>query len=196
MKHCIFTLIATMCIVSAANAGATFTYDDGGLGYADLDAQVSAYMTAKYGSSVTASGVFVAKDAVFNPTYFISTFSNTGGDFTITFDAAPIDSASFDWYVFDATYGADFAFKAYDEYGNMVDSTAYYCTDYSGGYCDTITFSAPVKTLYFSNEGFHDIAIDNLKVNGGAGVIPAPAAVLLGSIGAGLVGWLRRRRSL
>ena len=195
MRHCIFTLIATMCIVNAANAGAAFTYDDGGLGYADLDAQVSAYMTAKYGSSVTVDGVFVAKDNAFNPTYFISTYANTGGDFTITFDVAPIDSASFDWYVFDATYGADFVCKAYDEYGNMVDSAAYYCDDYSGGYSDVITFDTPVKTLYFSNAGFHDIAIDNLKVNGGS-TIPAPGAVLLGSIGAGLVGWLRRRRSL
>ena len=51
-----------------------------------------------------------------------------------------------------------------------------------------------IYSLSFEGIGSDNIGmlLDNVSVS----VIPAPGAILLGSLGAGLVGWLRRRKSI
>jgi hypothetical protein len=64
-------------------------------------------------------------------------------------------------------------------------------TSFSGapGYTLTLVCTAPAGK-YWNHWG--QLGIDRLT----ATPIPAPGAILIGSLGVGIVGWLRRRRSL
>ena len=69
-------------------------------------------------------------------------------------------------------------------------------TDVFGGLLDSVSFQQTMSNVYnaevrISGVGNVEAGIDNFSL-----VIPAPGALLLGGIGAGLVGWLRRRRTL
>ncbi len=63
------------------------------------------------------------------------------------------------------------------------------------GFTETLMVSGPTTvTLSFEGSGGDNVGmlLDNVAVN----VIPAPGALMLGGIGVGIAGWLRRRRTL
>ncbi len=222
MKKLIFMAVLSICMVGAAQAvPTTFNFnslsDEGGSG------PISTYMTGVYGSTVTVSDATSDNDSWSgNTTIAIRTSASVGGDFEILFGVQPISgllglggTGSTVGYVYDATSDDDFAIRAYDStYGSVEDPiasalVASWSVDYGTWWFwdlgdDTVvrlpdlSFSRAVSLLVISDSGERDVGIDNLEVNPyvADGAIPAPGAILLGGIGVGLVGWLRRRRTL
>jgi hypothetical protein len=77
--------------------------------------------------------------------------------------------------------------SVYDSVGILLKS--YTVTTGTNVYAVITSGAYDISRLEISGDFF---AIDDLQFN----AIPAPGAILLGSIGAGLVGWLRRRRTI
>ena len=79
----------------------------------------------------------------------------------------------------------------------LVDET-YILPWHQGFTAYSVDFSVPAGSslLRVSFEGYGGDNLGILLDDVAVGAIPAPGAVLLGSIGVGLVGWLRRRRAL
>jgi len=217
MKKLITICAVVSMVLAASPAQALVTFDFEGAttggssppGYvASANQRVTDYMTGEYGSSVTATGAAAWENSMgddwlgkSDTDQWLRTYGSasvTPGFFQISFDAIPITGMSGDFYVFEATIGEDFVVKAYDStYGDRYSPSGALVAEQSwnfgtGAGTFNLSFSSPVSLLVFSDSGWYDIAIDDLTVT----PIPAPGAILLGSIGVGLVGWLRRRRTL
>jgi hypothetical protein len=116
--------------------------------------------------------------------------TTTGGQdtlMTIVF-INPAVNFTVDWLTIG---GNDMYMTAYDSGGGVL--TAIGVTGLSGptDYGSFGYAGSPVSKLTF-HDGIGQIGVGRIEFE----PIPAPGALLLGGIGAGLVGWLRRRRTL
>lgn len=78
-----------------------------------------------------------------------------------------------------------------------VDTTGPVSVDFNWT-VDEVTFASSGGTPAFENrlKGGTQFAMDNLTTREAMPSVPAPGAVILASLGAGLTGWLRRRKAL
>ncbi|MBN1508675.1 MAG: hypothetical protein JW955_17640 [Sedimentisphaerales bacterium] len=211
------SVVAMLAVVTPAYGAVTFDFEGATVGGVAPDYVASAnqfvtdYMTAVYGSPVTATGAaawtnddagddWTGKTGTDKWLRTYGSASVTPGVFQISFDAVPVLAGSFEAYVFEATPGADFTVSFYtsgygDRYNpNPAALLGTLPTDFGvGGMVISFVSPTPVALIVCSDEGWHDIGIDNLIATS---VVPAPGAILLGTIGVGLVGWFRRRRAL
>ena len=79
---------------------------------------------------------------------------------------------------------------AYDASNTLIDS--YSTGNLPTSIFETMTVSGNISYVVARGVSGDTVGFDNLNFQ----PIPAPGAILLGSIGVGLVGWLRRRRTL
>jgi hypothetical protein len=80
---------------------------------------------------------------------------------------------------------------AYDASNNLIDS--FIGSGLNGYGTETLSGISPISYMTCHDDGGF-VAISNMTFE--STVIPAPGAILLGSIGVAFVGWLRRRRTL
>jgi len=212
-----FVVISATLLLCAAGAqgglSVMFDFEGATLGGAAPDYVASAnqrvtdYMTPLYGSSVTATGaaawtnndVGADWDGKTGTDQWLRTYGSasvTPGYFQISFDTVPVVAGQFQAYVFEATADADFTISFYDSgYGDRYNPNPAALigtmpADFGVGQI-VVAFSslAPISLMVFSNEGWHDIGVDDLQVT----QVPVPGAVLLGLLGLSAAGWRLRR---
>ena len=196
--------------VATADNCVKFDFED--LYYGQGDSAISAYMTGEAGFDVETDGAKVGWDLGWYGNWGDYLYSSErGGAFSICFEQG-ITSIDFDGYVFDAQDGAsvtDFRMFAYDYDGNLVGYEAY---DTGGewkkywhwgwkwyfdeddheavGPDGAIEFCKDVYKVVFSDDGKHDIGVDNICVT----PVPLPAAAWLGFVMLGGLAAVRRIR--
>lgn len=196
-KLIMICVVVSLMLAGVSNASVTLDFTElpyqpvDGLSYMGVTfgfrVGVSPSTDANYNSIGPESGVFVQEPSL---------EGNAEGILTLVF-ANPADQLQFGVALStfnDVTLG--FAVRLYDTSYQVIDhyfeSTSSLVT-YSEGQFKYSGTPIRKAAIGFNDKFASRFALDNLTFNP---VIPAPGAILLGSIGIGLVGWLRRRRTL
>jgi len=189
MKKLIMICAIIIGVAGLASAAPTtmITFDEFPLGtaisnqYAPLGVIFSA---ATYNLPVISMNDAMPTQPILRPDGGPSTYA---GDFWIQFTTAAVE-VQFDSGYWDGV-GVG-VINVYNPGGSLIASLTNTTT---GVNVTNLTGIGPIGKIYFNSIGDGLGAdFDNLGIT----PIPAPGAILLGSIGAGLVGWLRRRRTL
>ena len=195
MKRLILTAVVSICMVGMAQAEMiTFSFDDGSLWDGATDTPVGNYMTSKFGGTVIVDDTEADNDR-WNGNSTLALMTDNGSAMDIWFDSV-ITGMDFDGFVDDAGFGSDFKARWY--IGNSyVDQRVWNTGNNTPVNTAWIDFGTDVDHLYFSNNGSHDVLIDNLVVDKyvEAAPIPVPGAVLLGMLGLSAAGIKLRKHA-